>query len=371
MKIIDVQVHTLQGSGSQGAFGAPFATLVEVSTDEGITGWGEVDNHPTMTRAVIEGEFHHEMMSGLATVVCGEDPTEPTAIWEKMQLALTNVGHGGLTNAAMAGIDIALWDIKAKYAQKPLYEVLGGAKRTELSYYATYPLGATIDETRVIASQAASTASPAFKFGWTPFGMGSHADNEAIVAALRESIGENKKLLLDGGLAFDVESALQCAAMLARHDVYWFEEPLRPYDLGGYRELRRRSPIPITAGEMAVGEHELMNLIDAECVDVLQIDLTRVGITKALTVAEHAAERGIRCVNHTYTQDVNLAASAHFIAAAQSVDLFEVQQTPNEIRDVLVSNRLRIDSGYVSVPDRLGHGVEPNPEMLRRFETGR
>ncbi len=368
MKIERVEALSLAGAGDQGAYGAPYGFLVRVTTDDGCIGWGEADSHPDMLKSVVEAPFHNELMSGLAAVLIGRRADDTDGAWQAMADAVTNIGRDGLTRMAMAAIDIALWDIRGKAAGKPIQALLGGARRTALPYYSTHPLGATLDETAAYAAKMRDQGEPGCKFGWYPLGQDAEGD-EAIVAILREGLGPDIRLLIDGGLAFDAETAVRRSRMMARHDVYWFEEALPAYDIEGYRRLRRNAAVTITAGEMASDIGELSRLVVNGCVDVLQIDLARVGITQALRVAEIAERHGVACVNHTYTLDCNLFASLHVMAVLESVDLFEYQVTPNEIRAALVAQRPRVAGGMIHVPDGPGLGADPDPVALARFVT--
>ena len=366
MKIERVEALSLAGSGDQGTYGAPYGLLARVTTDDGLVGWGEADSHPDMLKAVIEAPFHNELMSGLAAVVVGRDARDTDGAWEAMARAVTNAGRDGVTRMAMAAIDVALWDIKGKAAGKPVHALLGTARRKALPYYASHPLGETLEETAAHARKVRGLGVPGCKFGWYPLGQDARQD-EAIVATLREALGPDIRLLIDGGLAFDAEGAIERTRMMARHGVYWLEEALPAYDVDGYRRLRRSAAVTIAAGEMASDIGELSRLILNGCVDVLQIDLARVGITQALRVAEIAERHGVRCVNHTYTLDWNLAASLHVMAVIPSVDLFEYQVTPNEIRQSLVPERPKVAGGMIHVPDKPGLGADPDPEVLARF----
>ena len=142
---------------------------------------------------------------------------------------------------------------------------------------------------------------------------------------------------------------------------------MRAYDFAGYARLAATVETPIAAGEMASSETELTRLVEGRCVDVLQVDIARVGLTQAMRVAKLAAAQGIPCVNHSYSYGINLAASLHFAAAIESTSLFEFQATPNEIRDVLVPDVPRPVDGMLEVPQGPGLGVHVDEEALARF----
>ena len=193
--------------------------------------------------------------------------------------------------------------------------------------YATHPLGATLVETKAAARHLIDTGFTAVKFGWWPLGADAQQD-EAIVRALRDAIGNDSDLLIDAGLAWDVATTIERLDRFAPFRLFWLEEPLAAYDIAAYAELTRSTDTTIAAGEMASSYVELERLLMEAHISVLQVDISRVGLTQAMRVAATATRLGIPCVNHTYGYDINLAASLHFIAAIDHTSLFEVQVTP-------------------------------------------
>lgn len=366
MKVRKVEALRLAGSGAQGAYGAPYGFLVKITGDDGLVGWGEADTLPALLQPVIEAPVHDSMMGGLAAILEGREAGDIAGAWQAMAEGTANCGRDGLVRIAMAAVDIALWDLRGKAEGRPVHALLGTRRHDSLAYYASHPLGETVEETAGFGRMLKALGVPAAKLGWWPLGQ-SEAGDEAIVAVLREALGPDTGLLIDGGIAFDADGAIRRSRMMGRYGVHWFEEPLKPYDLDGYRRLRRVSPVRIAAGEMAATYEELARLIASGGIDVVQIDLSRVGITEALRVAETAERHGVACVNHTYTLDWNLAASLHLMAVLPEVDLLEYQVTPNAMRDALVRDRPLAKDGRVAVPHGPGLGVEPDPEMLARF----
>jgi L-rhamnonate dehydratase len=366
MKISQVEAIPLRGKGKQGAYGPPYGIVVRITTDSGIEGYGEADSMPAVVKAIIEAPFLNEMMSGLKWVLLEHDPLDIEALWQRMALATLNYSRDGATLQAMAAIDLALWDIKGKALKKSVHELLGGARRSEVRCYATHPLGEDTDQTFRFARMLAESGFTAVKFGWHPLGPDAERDG-AIVATLRRAIGPDADLLIDGGLAWDVESAQERLRRFAPHRLFWLEEPLRPYDFAGYTRLAASSDTPIAAGELASSAIELERLVVERCVDVLQVDISRVGLTQGMKIAAFAARHGIPCVNHSYSYGLNLAASLHFVAAIEQTSLFEYQATANEIRDALIPNAPRPLAGMLRVPSTPGLGVEVDGDALRYF----
>jgi len=366
MRIARLDTFLLSGRGEQGAYGAPYGVVVRVTTDSGIVGYGESDSMPGVVKAVIEAPFLHDMMSGLKWVLLDQDPLDIEAMWARMARATLNYSRDGASLEAMAAIDLALWDIKGKALHAPVYELLGGARRDAVRCYATHPLGKNLDETGRFAGMLCDAGFSAVKFGWHPLGPDAEQD-ESIVRTLRQAIGPQTDLLIDAGLAWDVETALERLERFKPYRLFWLEEPLWPYDFRGYARLTASGITPIAAGELAASSVELERLVEERCVDVLQVDVSRVGLTQAMKVAAFAADRGIPCVNHSYSYGINLTASLHFAAAIERTSLFEVQATPNEIRDALVPNAPKPRDGMLAPPREPGLGVEVDEEALRRF----
>jgi L-alanine-DL-glutamate epimerase-like enolase superfamily enzyme len=366
MRIVEVEAFALRGSGSQGADGAPYGAIVRVDTDAGIVGWGETDSCPSVVKAIIEAPYHHELMSGLRPLLLGQDPLDIAALWQRMHLGTSGYGRDGVVIQAMAPIDLALWDIKGKAMGQPVYELLGGARRLVVRVYATHALGSTLRESATHAARLRDRGYPAVKFGWSPLGPDPDAD-EAIVRTLRTAIGPSVDLLIDGGNAWDVAAALERCQRFAPYNVYWLEEPLQPDDLAGYAQLTAARGLRIAAGEQASTLHELERLVTVGGIHVVQVDVSRVGLTQAMRVAAIAERHGVPCVNHTYSLDVNLAASLHFMAAIPQISLFEYPAMANEIREHLFRNHPTLIDGQLAVPESPGLGVDIDIESLERF----
>ena len=368
MKITNVDVLMLSGPGRQGQYGAPTGTLIRVDTDEGITGWGETDSHPAMVKAVVVSEHHDEFMSGLGALIIGQDPRDTEAIWRRMARGTFNVGRDGLTVAAMAAIDLALWDIRGKASGLPVCDILGGAKRRSFPFYGTYPLGETLEQTRSNARELKRLDLPAVKLGWRPFGAGDASDDEAIVRALREELGDDIELLIDGGLAFDVKTAIERSHMLADYGVYWFEEPLPIHDYEGHGTLAEASTVKIATGENGYHLAHFKTLLDHHGAAILNVDVTICpGYDVAMDVVDLAAERGVSIAPHG-CQELQLPLAAA-VPHGEFLEYYPVEVDP--LRAEMFQPVLKPDAdGLVTVPDRPGIGYELNMQLLDRYRVG-
>jgi L-alanine-DL-glutamate epimerase-like enolase superfamily enzyme len=366
MKIRSIDTFPLAGKVDPDSYGF----VVKITASDGTVGYGEADTLPTAADAIVAAPGHHETMSGLADILIDADPTEIELLWERMSTATLSFGRGGVAHHAMAAIDIALWDLTGKLAGKPVSELIGGRLRDRLQVYASHGLGDSLAASETIATRLLAEGFEAVKFGWPPLGPDPDFD-EKIVGALRTAIGPNISLLIDGGMAWSLDEALDRARRFASFDLHWLEEPLRPYDPGAYVSLRRAATMPITAGEMATGAAELQRLVEASAVDFLQIDVARIGLTEGIRLARLAAQHGVAIVNHTYSHILNAAASLQLMAAARNVGLFEHAAGTTEIRDALADGQLQPVAGWIAVPTGPGLGVSINEDVLRRFRPDR
>jgi L-alanine-DL-glutamate epimerase-like enolase superfamily enzyme len=362
MRIVDVRAFALHRPGRQGAYGGPFAALVRIGTDNDLVGWGEADSMPSVVKAIVEAPYHDELMSGIAALLQGEDPREPARLWARMLRGTSQFGRAGAALHAMAACDLALWDIAGQAARVPVHRLLGERRRDRLEVYATHPLGPTPEASAAFARTLVERGFTAIKMGWAPLGPDAERD-EAIVGAIRAAVGPRTRLLIDGGNAWTAEAAAERCRRFAPYDLTWLEEPLAPEDTAGYRAVTSAAPMTIAAGELCATERELMALAEAG-VGVIQIDVTRVGMTQGIRIAERVAALGARVVNHTYTHALNLAASLHLMAVAPAVSLCEVQAIANPLGQALFPDAPRASGGFIAVPDRPGLGVAPDPAAL-------
>jgi L-alanine-DL-glutamate epimerase-like enolase superfamily enzyme len=269
----------------------------------------------------------------------------------------------------MAAVDIALWDILGRRAGRPVHALLGTKRRDRVRAYATHPLGRDFEETADHARRLVAQGFTAVKFGWRPFGENSRQD-EKIVRTIREAIGPEVDLLIDCGNAFDVDQALDRIERLKEYDLYWLEEPLDPNDIDGYARLAKARPaMRIAAGELCSTIEELRLLLEQGHLQVIQVDISRVGITRALEFARFAETRGVRCVNHTYTLDIALAASLHLAAVLEEPLLFEYPAAPNDLRQVF-SRRPAQVGGFVAIPEGPGLGIDVDEGALAAVLAG-
>jgi L-rhamnonate dehydratase len=367
MKITDVQAIYLRlPEIQQRTDSSQDALLVKVSTDAGVTGWGEVDGCPLVAKAVIDAGYSHTQVNGLRNILLGEDPLDTARLWNKMYQSTLYFGRSGAAIQTMAGVDIALWDIKGKALGQPIATLLGGVQRNTMRVYSSNMFQFTVEATVERAKQAIDTGHTAVKFGWEPFGRDAATDLR-YVEAIRRAIGDANDFMLDVGLAWDAKTTLQRARLFEPYRLFWIEEPLPPDDYSGYAKVSRGCLQHIAAGEQECSVVGFERLIDEGGVDIVQIDLTRCGFTQAMRIAAHAHRRGRKVCNHNFTTDINTAASLHFLCAIDNPLVMEYCVEPSEISRRLAKRPVTIRDGIAHLPQEPGLGVEPNQEIIDKY----
>ncbi len=357
LRLPDIQART---DSSQDAL------IVRVATDAGITGWGEVDGCPHVTKAIIEAPTSHTLVTGLRQLLIGEDPLEGARLWRKMYEGTLYYGREGAVIQAMAGIDLALWDIRGKALGQPVYKLLGGGFRKRVRVYASNMFQFSAEATADRARRAQDQGYTAVKFGWEPFGRDAKTDC-AYLDAIRNAIGDDMDLMLDVGLVWDAKTTLQRARLFEPYRLAWLEEPLHPDDLSGYAKVAAGTDLKLAAGEEECTLRGFTRLMDEGRIDVVQVDLTRCGLTQAMAIAKQAELRGLPVINHNFTTDINVAASLHFLAAVPNAFIMEYCVEPSEISRSLAKEPIPIVDGHAMVPDAPGLGVEPNPAIIEKY----
>lgn len=267
---------------------------VILDTDANVSGTGYT---------ITVGHGGHVIRSVLDTIYCaeviGRDPHHVKEIWYSLYGGKGHwIGRAGATTMAQAAIDIALWDVLAKSAGKPLWQLLGGAHSTDVPIYNTNAgwLNFSIEQLCAEAQQLVDSGYTALKM---KVGSDSCADDRARVAAVRRQIGADIMLMVDANQKWDPLRAVQSARMLEDFDLGWLEEPLHPDDVAAHRALKQRTSLPIALGEHVYSALAFRDFIASGAVDVVQVDVCRVGgITPWLEVAALANAHGLRVCPH-------------------------------------------------------------------------
>jgi L-alanine-DL-glutamate epimerase-like enolase superfamily enzyme len=370
MKITRVEpIHLRLPQVTERCDGSQETLIVKVHTDAGITGIGEVDSSSVVAKAIIEAPLSHQICRGLAECVLGEDPFEIDRLIHRMYEGTIYFGRQGAVIQAMSGVEIALWDILGKATNRPVYQLLGGAFRKKLRAYASILFGDTPAETERIARNLVQQGFRAVKFGWGPMGQSEESDL-ALVEAARRGLGPGVELMVDAGLCWDTATAIRRAKQFDQYQLTWLEEPLHPDNLAGYARLSAKSPMRIAAGEEICDIKEFQQMMDVGGIDVVQVDVTRVGgLARSKRIGWDSHERHRVCVNHSYKTGVNIAASLHFVVALPNSHYFEYCLEQGALRQTLTKQKFQIGDGEIAVPEEPGLGIELDENVVERFRV--
>lgn len=342
--------------------------LIEIHTDEGVTGLGEAHTMPVGIDALIHAPVSQWAVQGLAELLIGEDPTDIDALWRLMWARCVSVlGGRGLALHALSGIDLALWDLAGKLAEKPLHKLLGPSMHEQVEVYASDLMPDSADALLRRAAELLKEGHRALKFGWGKLGHTAEEDVDLLIS-LRSLVGSTVRLMVDVGVPMPFADACWLADRLEPLAITFLEEPLDATDLDGYAALVARSSVPIAAGEREGGESGFIDLMDRARLPVVQPDLARCGgLTVALKVAAHAATRGTWVVPHCWSSDVLVAATTHFLTSLSQPPLLEFNVMQQPLRTGLMTVPLRPVNGYLSPPSGPGLGVELDRNVVDRL----
>jgi L-alanine-DL-glutamate epimerase-like enolase superfamily enzyme len=371
MKITRIEpIHLRLPDVNERCDGSQETLVVKVHTDAGITGLGEVDSSSLVAKAIIEAPISHQICRGLAECVKGQDPLEIDHLIHRMYEETIFFGRQGAVIQAMSGVEIALWDILGKATQRPVYQLLGGGFRKQFKAYASILFGDTPAETERIGQRWVREGFRAVKFGWGPMGQ-SEASDLAHVRAARAGIGPDAELMVDAGLCWDTATAIRRARQFEPFNLTWLEEPLHPDNIQGYARLSAQSPIRIAAGEEICDIKEFQQIMDVGQIDVVQVDVTRVGgLARSKRIGWDSVERHRLCVNHSYKTGVNIAASLHFVAALPNTHYFEYCVEQGALRQTLTRQRFPVVDGQIAVPEEPGLGVDLDEKVVEKYRVG-
>lgn len=374
MKITAVRTHILQAKLSQpfaysrAWYDTRTAMLVEIETDSGLTGWGECYGPARMTAAVV---------ASVAPWLIGEDPLRTDVLWQAIYARLRDHGQKGVVIQGLSGIDIALWDIKGKHFGVPAYVLLGGAARKEVQAYATgLYRRKSGDPLKYLPKEAAAYAAAGFRAVKLKVGFGI-AEDAAVTRAVREAISGDVALMVDANHAYDAVAAIRLGRMIEPYDIGWFEEPVPPEDVAGYRAVKSSLTIPIAGGECEFTRFGFRELFASHALDIAQPDTCAAGgLTECKKIADMSEAFGIRYNPHVWGTGIAIAASLQLLAVLPShtptslaplEPLLEFDRTEHPIRQAILKEPIEHANGVVRVPDGAGLGIEIDREALSRF----
>jgi L-alanine-DL-glutamate epimerase-like enolase superfamily enzyme len=379
VKITDVEGIVLESpskylnpAGSEEASGVAYCFLVKVSTDEGITGWSDVETAPHIARSLIDAPFTGSgMMEGIRDLVLGEDPFDTEILWEKLYRGTAYYGRRGVAMQVMSGFDIACHDIMGKAVGKPVYKLLGGARRDTVKAYASTLFRPSPDDIRKACEFYQEKGFCAVKFGWGVFGQDLKND-VALVKAARETLGSDAELMVDAGwkTSRSAHDAIELLRRLEPYNVYWLEDFLHPECYEGYAKVHEAGiGIRLAAGEQEATGWGFRQLINAGKVDIVQPDISRCGgFTQLRKIMWEAEVAGVDVCPHAWLTDLLTAASLHSNAVLPRSLFLEYNVSSSPMLRDIIENPIALDKdGTMKVPQGPGLGIEINEKAVEKY----
>jgi len=357
------------------------AHIVEVQTDEGVTGWGECFGPGAVALAnkgIVE--------KVIQPMVLGMDPMDRDVIWHKVYNLLRDHGQKGMPLQSLSGVDIALWDIAGKVANLPIHKLIGGAHRARVDVYGYGMMlrrESVDDLVARFVDEAAAIKGMGFSATKMKVGLGAR-DDVKLCEAVRRGVGDAFPFMVDANHCYTTSDAFYVGRALDELDAYWFEEPVAPEDHDGYRELRAGLKVNISGGEAEFNRWGWRALLESRGLDIAQPEVCALGgISEYLRVLALCHAHFTPVVNHVWGSAVAVATNLQLLAAMPPLPgglhprepLLEFDTTQNIFRDQMLSEPLDIQAqvkasgGSVAIPQGPGIGVEPDRAFLARYAT--
>jgi len=376
MKITDVQTYAVRiprggpGRGEPSAYEEVKrygiasahiqAYMVKVSTDEGLVGWGEGQAPivPQVPAAITDGL--------LKALLLGKDPLDREVLWETMYHSNRGRGHyTGFMLDAMAGVDIALWDIAGKALGQPIHKLLGGAFRDRVLLYGGIGAGATPEA-------AAEEAKRAVEEGYSVLKLNIRLDTEEVVErvrAIREAVGDKVGIMVDIKFRYEVAEAIKLGRALERYEAFWLESPTWPEDVAGHAEIARALDLPLAVGEERRTAYQFRELLEARAADIIMPDIARTGLTEGKRISALAQAFNVPISPHIGGGAIiSIAATVQYSAGIPNFLIQEHFAGPKlRIVNELLREPLAYRDGYLEMPKGPGLGVEVDEEALARY----
>jgi galactonate dehydratase len=353
-------------------------TLVKIETDAGICGWGEATNWPGSP--LIEAACRH-----VGNYIIGQDARRIDFLWTKIYRDMSWLGQAGPLLSAISAVDIALWDIKGKALNAPVYELLGGAYRKKILLYANYWFTGGKHSASDYSRQARETVAKGFTaLKFDPFAhvnyaygtdlsdtnsLGENQKQQAVdlVAAVADAVGKGVALAIETHAFLNGPTAVEMARRLAElnFNCMWYEEPAPPEFPAAIADIRRRITLPVCVGERLHSRFMLLGVLEKQAADIIMPDITRCGgISEMRKMATLAETFHVPIAPHNPNGPISTIASAHTMATVPN--FFRQEFMVNDVpwRDQCLSHPLPIEEGFFILPDRPGLGFEINEEEL-------
>jgi len=356
--------------------------FVEVTTDEGISGWGEITSTTRIANRALCA-----ILKQVSGQIEGEDPSRIERLWHKLFRSFTYMGSRGAACECVSAIDIALWDIRGKVLGLPVYELLGGAVRDEIALY-THPDQSKFTSDEAVVAEITDivrSGHTALKFDPFPYqgdrerrdgyldGMLSRADEKKaadLTALIRRTTGPEIEILIDAHGRFDVPTAIRlCRSLEEAGQIDWFEEPVPPESLDALQQVRDKVSAPISVGERAHTKWDFVPILERKLADYIMPDVTWTGgITEMKKIAIVAEGYYVPISPHDAGGPINVLAGAHVMMTVPNFYKLETSRWDLSGYNELMHTRLDNSNGALKLPRVPGLGIEMNREYLETNE---
>lgn len=350
-----------------GGFDNRPGVFVEIQDEDGSCGWGEVFCNFPPCGAEHRARLIVTMLSPLLlekSVYNNPQEAYRYLTWKTEIIAIKS-GEFGPFAQTIAGIDIALWDLYAKKQNTPVWKLFNSDGNPFVDAYAS-GLGPDQPETTAATKQAEGYRAFKLKVGFGP------EFDEKNLAALRNTLGQDARIMVDANQVWTLEEAKSRAARYEKYNLYWIEEPIRcDRPLDDWQELARYSKIPLAAGENLRGHQQFQQTIESGAVKFIQPDIIKWGgFTDLIPVIEESDRTGTIYCPHSLAGAIGLLASAHLLAASQNPGMLEIDANKNPLRTDLFDDFPKIEGGGIRLPDKPGLGAEPNMHVVEKYRVG-
>lgn len=354
--------------------------FVQVETDEGINGWGEVTTYP----GPVANRSMAAYINQMGTWLKGENPANIEAIWHKLFRGMTYVGTRGATSAAISAIDIALWDIRGKVLGLPIYQLLGGPVRDRIALYCHPYKPTSVETITASASEIVASGFKAFKLdpmlhnlpggneGYLDGEITADAEAEAmdILAAARAAAGPKTEIMIDAHGLYNVPTAVRLANKMAAYNIHWFEEPVPVESWKALKQVKEQVSVRICVGERLHTRWDFVPIFENGLADFVMPDVTWAGgISELKKIATMAEAYYVPISPHDASGPINVIAGAQVMMTVPNFYKLEVNRYDLSGYNVLIDQPLDIREGCLYVPDRPGLGVELSLDALRKYEV--
>jgi len=350
-------------------------TFVKVVSSDGLVGYGEAHgvcfDGPKVVP--IGAECKKLIEQVIAPRILGEDPLDTSVLWRRLHRILEDEIHGRL---ALSGVDIALWDLKGKILDLPIHRLLGGGHRKTVRLYASKLPGITNLKSDREAEMMAERLSALVREGYSAFkiggGLGVETDIRSVEIA-REIVGEKRKIMLDAGCVYNFEDALELGKRLQDLDVEWFEAPLNPDAVDGYVELAEKLELKI-ATDVHPEPSQVAKLLSMGGADVILSDVTSSGgFTSSRKIVDLTDLYNVEFSTHAgwHITGIGYAASVQLSAAVPNLNFQEgrIHYGDNPFGNPILETPLRVEKGFLHVPEGAGLGVKVNEEEILQYKV--